>query len=42
MIKRIDSKIVTELRKKKEDRSKLDKLIAILIQKGIITKDELK
>jgi len=40
--KRIDPKTVIELKKKREDRKKLDKLINLLIQKNIISEEELK
>lgn len=42
MIKRINIKQRQELKKKKEDRNKLDKLIKVLIKKNIISQEDLK
>ena len=42
MIKRIDLKQREELKKRKEDRNKLNKLIKTLITKGIINQEDLK
>lgn len=40
-MKRLYPKIREELKKKKEETKKLDKLIKLLIQKGIINKNEI-
>jgi hypothetical protein len=42
MIKRVDSKKREQLIKQKKDKGKLDKLIKLLINKKIISKDELE
>lgn len=42
MIKRIPKELREQLKKKKEERNKLDKLIALLIKKNIISKEDLK
>lgn len=42
MIKRISPEKRAQLRKQKEDRNKLDKLIKSLIQKNIISQEDLK
>jgi len=39
--KRIDPKIREQLKKRKEDRNKLDKLIKVLIQKNLISLEDL-
>lgn len=41
-IKRISPKQREELKKKKEDRNKLDKLIKVLIADGLISEEDLK
>lgn len=41
MIKRVSVTQRKELKKKKEDRNKLDKLIKALIKKGIISKEDM-
>jgi len=42
MIKRVSIKQREELKNKKEDRNKLDKLIKVLIQKNLISSEDLK
>ena len=42
MIKRLAPEIRERLKKKKEELKKLDKLIKLLIQKGVIKKEELE
>ena len=41
MIKRVSIEKREQLRKQKEDEIKLSKLVALLIAKGIITKEEI-
>ena len=42
MIKRVSLKRREELKKRKEDRNKLDKLIKVLIADGLISPEDLK
>ena len=42
MIKRVSKEQRKELRRRKENKQKLDRLIRLLIQKGIITKEEIE
>ena len=42
MIKRVSEKQRRELKKRKEDGNKLDKLIKVLIKKNLISPEDLK